>query len=123
LPLLEQAVKQAAADRCFAQHSLRLGWLAEAHLIAGFSTRAAELGHEALRLARHYGERPAEAHILRILGDTLTTTNPQESERAFLCYQQALSISQRQSMQPLRAKCHDIIRRLQAKRKETVTTR
>jgi tetratricopeptide (TPR) repeat protein len=114
LPLLQRAINQAAADRCFAQQSLRVGWLGEVHLVAGRPQRAIELGEEALGFARARGERAAEAHILRILGDCVAIVNPQDSRPALRYYQEALSISQRLSMRVLMTKCCDAIGHIRA---------
>jgi tetratricopeptide (TPR) repeat protein len=112
VPLLEQGVSQAAADRCFAQQALRVGWLAEAKLLARHLTHAAELGEEALRLARNYKEPLAEGHVHRILGDIAVAKNPRDLARGFECYEQALSIAELLSMRPLQMKCLDAITRL-----------
>jgi hypothetical protein len=113
LPLLEQGVSQAAADRCFAQQALRVGWLAEARLLAGHLTSVEELGEEALRLARNYKEPLAEGLVLRILGDIAVAKDPADRARGLELYEQALSIGERLSM-ALEMKCHDAIARLRA---------
>jgi tetratricopeptide (TPR) repeat protein len=112
MPLLEQGVSQAAADRCFAQQALRVGWLAEARLLAGHLTHAADLADEALRLARNYKESLTEGHVLRILGDIAAARNAGDRESGREYYEQALSIAERLSMRPLQARCLDAITRL-----------
>jgi hypothetical protein len=114
MPLLELGVSQAASDRCFAQQALRVGWLAEARFLAGHLTSAAELGEEALRLARSYKEPLAEGHVLRILGDIGIAKHLGDAARGIQCYQQALSIAECLSMRPLELKCRDAIARLRA---------
>lgn len=116
--LLDQAVRQAAADRCLTRQSLRVAFLAEAELISGRKSRAAELGQEALRLARAHGERPAEGHVLRILGDIAVETDIDDPNLPAL-YEQALAIANKFSMRPLQAQCHLKIGRILARRKET----
>jgi tetratricopeptide (TPR) repeat protein len=69
IPLLEESVRKAEADRCFAGQSMRLGWLAEAFMFANNLERASKLALEALSTAVTHGELPAQAHIHRILGD------------------------------------------------------
>ena len=111
-PLLEQGVSQAAADRCFAQQALRVGWLAEARLLGGHRVPAIELGEEALRLARNYKEPLAEGHVLRILGDIAVARGSDDYLRGLDCYEQALSIAGRLSMRPLAMNCQTSISRL-----------
>ena len=111
--LLEQGVNQASADRCFAQQALRLGWLAEARLLAGQLTLAAELGEEALRLARRYKEALSEGHVLRIRGD-IASRSSGKLAGGLQCYEQALSIAERLDMRPLQVKCLEAIARLRA---------
>jgi class 3 adenylate cyclase/tetratricopeptide (TPR) repeat protein len=112
--LLEQAVNKAAADHCFAKHSIRLGWLAEAHLLAGNESRATELAQQALSLALKYHEVPAQAHIQRILGDIAAARPSQELFDAVGFYKQSLAIADRLSMRPLSSRCRTRLARLSA---------
>jgi class 3 adenylate cyclase/tetratricopeptide (TPR) repeat protein len=116
--LLDQVVRQAPADRFLWHQSLRVAFLAEAELISGRKSRAAELGQDALHLARAHGERPAEGHVLRILGDIAVETDIDDPNvPAF--YEQALAIADEFSMRPLQAQCHLKIGRIVARRNET----
>jgi class 3 adenylate cyclase/tetratricopeptide (TPR) repeat protein len=116
--LLDQVVRRAPADRFLWHQSLRVACLAEAELISGRKSRAAELGQEALRLARAHGERPAEAHVLRILGDIAVETDIDDPNLPAF-YKQALAIANEFSMRPLQAQCHLKIGRIIARRKQT----
>jgi class 3 adenylate cyclase/tetratricopeptide (TPR) repeat protein len=109
--LLEQAVRQAAENRCLTGQSLRIALLAEAEMKIGRERRAAELCQEALRLARTHGERPAEGHVLRILGDIAAETDINVPDLPAL-YEQALSIANELSMRPLQVQCSSKIERV-----------
>jgi hypothetical protein len=110
--LLEQSIQQAATERRVVHQSLRMGRLAEAELLAGQTERAAKLADDALHLARLRRERPAEAHILRILGDVAMIAAPKNLDWPLARYREALSVAQQLGMQPLQARCHDALARL-----------
>jgi class 3 adenylate cyclase/tetratricopeptide (TPR) repeat protein len=105
IPLLDEAVKKAAADRCFAAQSMRVGWLAEALLFAGNLVRARNLAEEALSMAVAYGELPARGHIQRILGDITLAQHPETSSAASEHYNAAETIARQLSMRPLLDRC------------------
>jgi class 3 adenylate cyclase/tetratricopeptide (TPR) repeat protein len=105
IPLLEEAVRKAAADHCFATQSLRLGWLAEALLLSGDVLRACKLAEEALAMAVTYDEPPAQAHVRRILGDIALTRYPEAPATAIEHYEAAEAIASRLSMRPLLDRC------------------
>jgi class 3 adenylate cyclase/tetratricopeptide (TPR) repeat protein len=105
IPLLEEAVRKAAADRCFATQSMRVGWLAEALLFAGHLERAHELAEEALSMAVTYGELPAQGHIQRILGDIALAQHAESPFVAREHYKIAESIARQLSMRPLLERC------------------
>jgi class 3 adenylate cyclase/tetratricopeptide (TPR) repeat protein len=108
VPLLEQAIKQAAADQSLVHQSVRMAWLSEAELLSGRAAHATELGREALGLAQQHGEHAAEGHILRILGD-IAASDATACESALDFYEQALIIAKQLSMRPLQAQCHHAI--------------
>jgi tetratricopeptide (TPR) repeat protein len=105
IPLLEEAVRKAEADRCFATQSMRLGWLAEAHFFARNIERARELAWKALSMAVTYGELPAQGHIHRILGDIARTQHPGVPLAATEHYMAAERLARALSMRPLLARC------------------
>jgi class 3 adenylate cyclase/tetratricopeptide (TPR) repeat protein len=113
--LLEQVVRDSTATRCNTRLSLRIAYLAEAELLDGKADRAAELAGQALQLAATYGERPAEGHVRRLLGDIVWRANADEAAAAGQ-YEQALAIAREYSMAPLEAQCMDGLRRLRARR-------
>lgn len=105
IPLLEEAVRRAAADRCFANQSMRLGWLAEAQLFAGDIEGARKTAKEALSMAVNYDELPSQGHIQRILGDITLTQDPESRSDARRHYASAEAIARQLSMRPLLARC------------------
>ena len=109
IPLLEGAVRKAAADRCFAGQSMRMGWLAEALLFAQRVPQASKLAEEALAMAVSYGELPAQAHIRRIRGDIAAAEHPDDSSIVMQNYQEAEAIAGRLSMRPLRSGCKSFL--------------
>lgn len=111
--LLDQAVRQATENRCLTGQSLRIAFLAEAEMRNGRERRASELCQEALHLARVHGERPAEGHVLRILGNIAAETDIAAPGLPAL-YEQALSIANELSMRPLQAQCSSEIERVLA---------
>jgi hypothetical protein len=116
IPLLDRAVQKSAADKKLCSQSLRIGWLAEAELIAGNALRAETLSGEGLVLAKRYGERGIQAHLHRILGDIASATSNGDPSAALSQYRQALAIAEELSMRPLEARCHYAIGELLAAR-------
>jgi tetratricopeptide (TPR) repeat protein len=106
LPLLEQAVEQAAAMGLMAHQSLRVAWLSEAYLLAGRADDASTIGFRAMKLSRQHKERGYEAHALRLLAEIAANREPQEVESAELHYREALSLADELGMRPLTAHCH-----------------
>ena len=68
----------STATRCNTRLSLRIAYLAEAELLDGKADLASELAGEALQLAKTYGERPAEGHVHRLLGDIAWRRTPMQ---------------------------------------------
>ena len=128
LPLLEQAVEQAASTNLMANHSLRMARLAEAYLQSGTPDRAGQLAERALLLSREHKERGHEAHIRRLLGDLASYGDPPDVDRADTCYREALRLAEQLGMHPLTAHCHSGLGRLYrkvengAKAEECLTT-
>jgi tetratricopeptide (TPR) repeat protein len=105
IPLLEEAVRRAAADSCFATQSMRLGWLAESLLFARDFESSRKMAKEALSLAVTYDELPAQGHIHRILGDITLAQDPESHLDARRHYASAEAIARQLSMRPLLARC------------------
>jgi tetratricopeptide (TPR) repeat protein len=106
MPLLTQAMEQAAA--------LEAGWyqvpchlsLGEAQLLAGRMEEAHALAERALALARERQERGHEPYALRLLGEIAARRDPPESNQAEAHYRQALALAEELGMRPLQAHCH-----------------
>jgi class 3 adenylate cyclase/tetratricopeptide (TPR) repeat protein len=106
LPVLEQAVEQAASMGLMGRQSLRLAALSEGYQAVGRQQNALDLAAQALDLSRRYKERGREAWNLRLLGDIISATDSPHFERAGDCYRQALALAGELGMRPLVAHCH-----------------
>jgi tetratricopeptide (TPR) repeat protein len=106
LPLLEQAVEQAASMKIMAWYSLLVVWLSEAYLLAGRMNEAIESAERAFNLSRDNKARGPQAWAHRLLGDIAMHRDPPEIEEAETSYQQALAIADELGMRPLQAHCH-----------------
>jgi class 3 adenylate cyclase/tetratricopeptide (TPR) repeat protein len=103
LRLLEDAIQRSEDMQWAANHSLRLMWLAEAHLRTGDESTARRLGTRALELARRQRERGHEAHILRLLGQIAASGAAPDLEQASRYYAEGLALAKTLGMQPLAA--------------------
>ncbi len=106
VPLLEQAMAQAASMDLVADQSLWAGWLSEAYLLGSAVERAAALAGQALDLARRHKERGNEAWALHALGRVASHPVHRRVEEAAQDYCQALAIAAGLGMRPLTARCH-----------------
>jgi class 3 adenylate cyclase/tetratricopeptide (TPR) repeat protein len=106
LPLLDEAVRQAAAMQLLFGHSRRIADLGDAHRLAGELQEATTLAREALRLAQDHGERGSEAWALRLLGEIASHRDPLLVEEAEGQYRRALTLAGELGMRPLAAHCH-----------------
>jgi class 3 adenylate cyclase/tetratricopeptide (TPR) repeat protein len=106
LPLLEQAIAQAASMQLRVWQAIRMAWLSEAALLAGHMEQATQRAHEALDLAHGHQERGNEAWALRLLGEIATHRQPPEVKEAEDSYRQALALAEALGMRPLQAHCH-----------------
>ncbi|MGH7322120.1 MAG: AAA family ATPase [Candidatus Rokuibacteriota bacterium] len=105
LPLLEQAVEQAAAMKLMANQSLRVTWLGEAHALAGRLDAATEHARRALALSHGPGERGHQAYALRLLAETMSDRDAPDVETAESSYRQAQALADELGMRPLVARC------------------
>jgi tetratricopeptide (TPR) repeat protein len=106
LPLLEQAVEQAASMRFTAGQPLLIAYLGEAYLLAGRMPEAITQAQRALELSRAHQERGHEAWGHRLLGESHSRRQPPEVEPAETHYRQALGLAEELGMRPLQAHCH-----------------
>jgi tetratricopeptide (TPR) repeat protein len=105
LPLLEQAVEQAAHSGPF-NPTLWFAWLGETYLLAGRPNDALTLTTDALDLCRAQKERGHEALVLRHLGGLALHGKPSDLDQAQTHYQQAIALAYELEMRPLQAHCH-----------------
>jgi class 3 adenylate cyclase/tetratricopeptide (TPR) repeat protein len=106
LPLLEQAVEQAASMRFAAGQPLLIAHLSEAYLLAGRMPEALTQAQRALHLSHEHQERGHQAWVHRLLGEIHAHREPLEVEEAETHYRQALALAEELGMRPLQAHCH-----------------
>jgi len=106
LPLLEQAVEQAASSRLMYGQSLWTSLLAEGYLRAGRVDEANTRALEAVEFARTHKEQGYQASALRLLGEIHAHRDPSAVEPAETYYHQALALAEELGMRPLVAHCH-----------------
>jgi DNA-binding winged helix-turn-helix (wHTH) protein/tetratricopeptide (TPR) repeat protein len=106
LPLLEQAVEQAASMGVSAMQSRRLAYLSAASLQDGQVEKAMSLAEDALRLARDLEARGYEAWALCNAGDVHADPRSRNAEAAEPYYRQGLALAEKLGMRPLQAHCH-----------------
>jgi class 3 adenylate cyclase/tetratricopeptide (TPR) repeat protein len=101
------------AARAIAERNVRWSWwpggvgvLGRAYVLDGRLADAARLGQDGLAAARQVGERGAEGHLLRLLGEIAAHPSRCEVETAEAYYRQALSLADALGMRPLIAHCH-----------------
>jgi class 3 adenylate cyclase/tetratricopeptide (TPR) repeat protein len=106
VPLLTQAMEQAAAtERVDIQVLCHLS-LGQAQVVAGRLEEAHALAVQALTLAREHQERGNEAYALRLLGEIAAHRTPPDADAAAAHYRQALALAEELGMRPLQAHCH-----------------
>src|SRR5262249_53188102 len=98
VPLLTQALAQAAALGNGVFPALCRLSLGEAHLLAHHLEEAHTLAERALALTREDQERGHEAYALRLLGDIAARRDPPEAEQAAAHYQLALALESREML-------------------------
>jgi tetratricopeptide (TPR) repeat protein len=106
MPLLTQAMAQAAGAEMVGFRTLCSLPLGEVHLLAGHVEEAHVLAEQTLTLARAYQERSNEAYALRLLGAIAAHRAPADVDAAAVHYRQALALAEALGMRPLVAHCH-----------------
>jgi hypothetical protein len=102
-------VTRAQAIGFLWRFGLVLAQLGEAFLLAGDTDSALDTGMRALKAARSSGEDASEAWAFWLLGDIAARLHRPEATGR---YQDALEISDRLGMAPLRARCLESMGRL-----------
>ena len=115
MPLLTQALEQAATTEMVGYQTLCLLPLGEAYMLAGRLEEAHALAERALAHACTYQERGNEAYTLHLLGALAAQREPPECDRADTHYRQALTLAEELGMRPLQAHCHRGLGTLYAK--------
>ena len=105
ISLLAHAVQDPASTGT-GYHSLFLGRLSEAYLLAGRVEEAVAVAERALALSRECGEHGNEAWVLRLLGEIAGHRDPPDAEAAENHYRTALALASERDMHPLVAHCH-----------------
>ncbi len=105
LPLLEQAVEQAASAAP-AWQSPGVVNLGQGYLLVGRLEDAMRLAENALELTRERKERGFEARALWLLGEITSHQDPREVEKAEAHYREAIALADELGMRPLVAHCH-----------------
>ena len=106
LPLVEQAVAQAAAMNLKVHRALVVASLSEVQLRAGNLKAAHDHAVGALELCQSHQEEGQCAWTLYLLGDIAAQGVPLEADRAEDYYQQSHALADRLDMRPLQAHCH-----------------
>ena len=106
LPLLEQAEQKDTAMGTVGSHTLWVGYVSEAYLLAGRMQEAVQLAGHALDLARDHKERGYQAWALRLLGEIAAHQALPEIEPAAHHYRQARTLAEELGMRPLVAHFH-----------------
>jgi hypothetical protein len=107
--LLRQAVTRDQAIDFHFRFGLLLAQLGEVLLLADDTDGALDTGRGALKAARSSGEESSEAWALWLLGDVAARLHRSE---AAAYYREALAISDRLGMAPLRVRCLESMGRL-----------
>jgi hypothetical protein len=84
----------------------RVGALGGAYLLDGRLADATRIAQDGLAAARQRGERGAEGHTLRLLGDIAAHPDRFEADAAQAHYRQALALAEELGLRPLLAHCH-----------------
>ena len=80
--------------------------LGEVWLSTGRIEDAAQLGKQALDLARKHKQRGHEVYALRLLGEVAARRDPSDVQEAEAHYRSAIGLAHELGMRPLAAHCH-----------------
>jgi len=106
IPLLRKVADQSAAMKLVSDHLLGAIPLGEVWLATGRIEDAAQLGRQALDLARKHKQRGHEVYAQRLLGEVAARRNPSDAQEAEAHYLGAMRLAHELGMRPLVAHCH-----------------
>jgi class 3 adenylate cyclase/tetratricopeptide (TPR) repeat protein len=105
VPLITQALERATATRWLAHQSLRLSWLAEAHLLDGQAERAVQVARQAIEMARTHAERGNQGYAHCVLGESAARAARQVGEDPGAAFRAGLALAEELGMRPLVERC------------------
>jgi class 3 adenylate cyclase/tetratricopeptide (TPR) repeat protein len=106
LAFAELGLEPESADANLSNQPLRLGWLAEAYLLAGQLETARRMGERALELARRHDQQGHLAWALFLAGELAPTEGGGASKGAEGHYREAMTTAEALGMRPLVARAH-----------------
>ena len=106
IPLLRKVADQAASMKLVSDHLIGTIPLGNVLLSTGRVEDAAQLGRQALDLARKHRQRGHEVYALRLLGEVAARRDPAHVPEAEAHYRGALGLADEFGMRPLVAHCH-----------------
>jgi tetratricopeptide (TPR) repeat protein len=104
--LLEEALRESRRIGMLQGQTLYIAWLSAVCLLAGHIDEARQHAHQALALARQYGESGFEALVFCQLGAVQAQAVPPEVAQSEARYREALTLAEALGMRPLQAHCH-----------------
>jgi tetratricopeptide (TPR) repeat protein len=105
LPLLEEAISQAASAQQMLFHTPAVVYMSEAYLLAGRIDEAQVYATRALDLARAQKERAHQAWAWWVQGEVDACSGRASTEQITVSYQRALARAEALQMRPLQAHC------------------
>ena len=106
IPLLRKVADQAASMRLVSDHLLGTIPLGELALATRRIEDAAQLGRQALDLARKHKQRGHEVYALRLLGEVAAHRGSYDVHEAEVHFRSAIGLAHELGMRPLAAHCH-----------------
>jgi len=106
IPLLRKVADQSASMKLISDHLLGAIPLAKVWLDTDRTEDAAQLGRQALDLARKHKQRGHEVYALRLLGEVAARRGPADVGEAETHYRGAIGLANELGMRPLAAHGH-----------------
>ncbi len=106
IPLLGKVADQSASMKLVSDHLLGAIPLGHVWLSTGRIEDAAQLGRQALDLARKHKQRGHEVYALHLLGEVAARRDPSDMGKAAAHYRGAIELAHELGMRPLAAHCH-----------------